>query len=250
MSAREFQKNIANFCETLLVKDLALAFQAHTIDRLADGVSRVTWASNLDRDKDKGREGYARTLDLELAEYLRCLRVGDYSILLNDGSLIQAQIDFRGDVVVGSRLCYIPCLIKFDIEEIRLDTDIYPLEDFILELPQQELLSRLCIRAPFRFEHDALNAAEDHATDHVHLGKSQCRVPVASLVCWDHFARFVFKNFYPEQFDIVAELLKFPVSHRPRSITDALSLEVHFSFDFPKLPQFANKKPKKKNRRR
>ena len=233
MSAREFQKNISNFCETLLEHNLALGAQSHVIRRLDDGIVRVTWVPNMPPINEE-EDGYLRAPDLELSEYLRCLRAGDYSVLLNDGGLIQVSLDFRGDGVIASRFCYIPCAIKFHLEEIRLDDEIYPLEDFILELPQNELIARLCLRPPFRFEHDPHNVSEDHALHHVHLGKSTSRIPVSSAMCWDHFARFVFINFYPEQFDAVAGLLKFPVSYRPRSITEAHAMEVHFAFDPPR----------------
>ncbi|EJT06180.1 DUF2290 domain-containing protein [Rhizobium sp. CCGE 510] len=234
MSAREFQKNISNFCETLLERNLALGSQSHVIRRFDDGIARVTWVPNMPPITEEGEDGYLRTPDLELSEYLRCLRAGDYSVLLNDGGLIQVSLDFRGDDVIASRFCYIPCAIKFSLDEIRLDDEIYPLEDFIVELPQNELIARLCLRSPFRFEHDPQNVSEKHALHHVHLGKSASRIPVSSAMCWDHFARFVFINFYSEQFDVVADMLKFPVSYRPRSITEAHAMEVHFSFDPPR----------------
>ena len=234
MSAREFQKNISIFCETLLEHNLALGSQSHLIRRLHDGVMRVTWAPNMPPMTEDGEDGYLRTPDLELSEYLRCLRAGDYSVLLNDGALIQVSIDFRGDEVIASRFCYIPCAIRFNLDEIRLDDEIYPLEDFILELPQSELIARLCLRPPFRFENDPHNVSEDHALHHVHFGKSASRIPISSAMCWDHFARFVFINFYPEEFSVVSGLLKFPVSYRPRSITVPHAMELHLSFDTPR----------------
>lgn len=241
MSPRGFQKTISEFCEALLEENVALGAQAHVIQHLANGNIRVTWAPNLQVTTETGEEGFLRTADLELSEYLRCLRAGDYSVLLNDGGMIQVSLDFRGDDVVASRFCYIPCAIKFTLDEISLDDEIYPLEDFILELSQSELISRLCLRPPFRFEHDPDNVAPDHALNHVHLGRSATRIPVSSAICWDHFARFVFINFYPECFDIVSKMLKFPIPYRPRSITDAHSLELHFAFKPPLLPLNAKK---------
>ncbi|MDW9468670.1 DUF2290 domain-containing protein [Sinorhizobium meliloti] len=232
MSASDFCRSLSSFCETLIENDLALGLQSHVVRPVNGGVSRVSWLPSLSLAAEGDEGGYLRTADLELAEYLRCLRSGDYSLLLNDGGLIQVSLDFRGDDVVASRFCYIPCVVKFDVNEIRIEDEVYPIEDFILEMAHEELISRLCLRTPFRFEHDPTNASDEHALNHVHLGKSASRVPVSAAMCWDHFARFVFSNFYPDVFAQVSHLLRFPPPYRPRTITDAHSQEVHFAFHF------------------
>lgn len=231
MSAADFCRMLSSFCETLIENELALGVQSHVVQTLGAGLSRVCWVSQSSAGCASDEDHYIRTLDLELSEYLRCLRTGDYSLLLNDGSLIQVSSDFRGSEVVASRFCYIPCLVKFDLSEIRIDDEIFPVEDFILELSATELLDRLCLRPPFRFELDPENKKEDHALNHVHMGKSASRVPVSAAMCWDQFARFVLSNFHPDVFEQVSHLLKFPTAYRRRTIADHHGLELHFSFN-------------------
>ncbi|MCA1867620.1 DUF2290 domain-containing protein [Agrobacterium genomosp. 3] len=231
MSALDFCRSISTFCETLLEKGLAISLQSHVVQPLGNGINRVSWVSSKEAYPDGSETRFSRTLDLEFGEYLRCLREGDYSLLLNDGGLLQVSLDFRSDTVIASRFCYIPCSIKFDLDELRMDEELYPIEDFILELPGEELLSRLCIRPPFRFEHDPVNASEKHALNHVHIGKTATRIPVSAAMCWDHFARFVFSNFYSETFPHISPLLRFPVPYREKTISEPHGQEVHFSFD-------------------
>ncbi|MGI0527305.1 DUF2290 domain-containing protein [Rhizobium giardinii] len=254
MSAPDFCRTLSNFCETLIENNLALGVQSHVVRQIDGGRSRVCWISNSPLD-DREEESYLRTPDLELAEYLRCLRWGDYSLLLNDGALIQISTDFEGGEVVASRFCYIPCVVKFDLNEIQIDQELYPIEDFIRELGSAELLQRLCLRPPFRFELDPANVADDHALSHVHLGKSASRIPVSAAMCWDHFARFVFSNFYPDMFDQISPLLRFPPPYRQRTITDAHGLELHFAFNHAPMhdeisrPDRAHRKREKRGRK-
>lgn len=225
MSAQAFCRYISGFCETLVSQELALDMQAHRVFERSGRLNRVTWVASV------MREEHSRTDDLELSEYLRCIRCGDYSLMLNDGSLIQVLVDFCDSEVIANRFCFIPCPVAFTLDDLRLEGgEMYPVEDFIRDLSQEELLERMCIRPPFRFELDPENKKPEHPLSHVHLGRSSTRVPVVAPMCWDHFARFIFMNFYPEIFVKVTELLRFPPPYRPVCIEEAHKLEVHFAF--------------------
>lgn len=223
MSALSFHRSLAEFCAYSLEKDLAINIGAHKIEGLSGGRQRVVWQPVTESE-------YDRDNDILLSEYLRCLRNGDYSILLCDGALIQISATFDADQIVDSRFYYIPCPIIFKIEDLFIDGDIYPLEDYIIEMSADELKQRICMRAPFRFELDPANAGDGHPLNHVHIGPSSSRIPVSVNLCWDSFARFIFKNFYPDQFHLVQPMLHFPVSYRIKSLSTDLEHEVHLAF--------------------
>jgi hypothetical protein len=148
-----------------------------------------------------------------------------------DGGIFQVSAMFEENEIVVSRFCYIPCPVRFERSELEVGGELYPLEDFIGELSHDELQKRVCIRAPFRFETDPLHAGEGHPLNHVHIGPSSSRIPLALSMCWDSFSRFVFKNFYPDYFPMVSHLLRHPAPYRPRTIGDEEKFELHVSFE-------------------
>ena len=230
MSAPAFQRSVSSFCELIAQESFALSLQAHVITPLPAGRSRVSWVSPAYDEEAELGGGYRRTLDIELTEYLRCLRFREYSLLMNDGGIIQITADFEAGEIVSHRFCYMPCPISFQTDELHIDDEIYPLDDFINDLNADEMRSRLCIRPPFRFELDPQNEGVEHPLSHVHLGRADARVPVSSAMCWDHFARFIFSRFYPEAFGRSSHLLRFPIAYRARTITEAQAQELHFAF--------------------
>lgn len=223
MSAVTFARLIDEFCVKCLETGIALNISSHVARPMGDKKFSVKWAPVQPRE-------YRRPLDLDLQEYLDCLRHGDFSLLLEDGGLLQVSATFHGNEVAESRYYYIPCPVRFDRTELEVGSEIYPLEDFIDELSPEDLKARLCIRAPFRFELDPKNEGEDHPQTHVHIGPSSSRIPVALSMCWNSFSRFIFKNFYPEKFHLIEGLLQHPVPYRVQSITAADQYEVHMAF--------------------
>lgn len=229
MSAPAFLRSVSTFCELVTEQNFALSLQAHVIKPLPAGRSRVSWVMNT-HDEEGNLAGYRRTPDVDLTEYLRCLRFREYSLLMNDGGIIQITADFHNSEIVAHRFCYLPCPINFQIDELHIDDELYPLDDFINDLNADEIRNRLCIRSPFRFELDSQNEGADHPLSHVHFGRTDARVPVSAAMCWDHFARFIFSRFYPEAFQESAYLLRFPVSYRARTISETQAQELHFAF--------------------
>ncbi|WP_082242165.1 DUF2290 domain-containing protein [Cereibacter sphaeroides] len=223
MSATLFARNLDEFCARCLAAGIALNISSHVVQRIGKNRFSVKWAASH-------RRQFRRVIDLDLAEYLDCIRCNDFSLLLSDGGLIQVSSVFDADEVAESRFYYIPCPIRFEKSELEIDDQIYPLEDFINELDTQEIRDRMCIRAPFRFELDPANESDGHPLNHVHIGSSSSRIPVALSMCWDAFSRFIFKNFYPEQFHVVESLIRHPATYRPQSLTEADEYELHMNF--------------------
>ncbi|WP_374015530.1 DUF2290 domain-containing protein [Phaeobacter sp. A36a-5a] len=223
MSATTFSRCLDDFCAHCLQEGIALNISSHVARPLGNNHFSVNWATSRVRT-------YRRVNDLDLQEYLECLRCNDFSILLMDGGLIQVSAQFDGSEIIESCFYYIPCPVRFEKSELEVGEELYPLEDFIEELPSAELKARLCIRAPFRFELDPKNAGDGHPTNHVHIGPSSSRIPVALSMCWNSFSRFIFKNFYPDQLPVVEGLLKHPAPYRVRAITEPDAYELHMTF--------------------
>lgn len=212
MTAFALCQRVSELCEFLILKDVALNIQAHAVMPIADGVSRMTWV------RPSNVADFKREADVQFSEYLAALRVGDFSILLSDGGIVQISIDLSAKEIVGHRLVYLPCPIQFDPSEIRLETgEIYPLADFIVDLNEDEFRDRLRVRAPMRFEYDPTQAGEDHPASHLHLGRSDCRIPVSCPLSLDTFLRFVFKRFYRKEFNMWDEIKNIP--HRRLNVT-------------------------------
>lgn len=223
MSAASFARDLDEFCAQCLQEGVALNISSHVARPMGKNRFSVKWVPSLERE-------YRRVNDLDLREYLDCIRCNDFSVLLTDGGILQVSVKFQGDEITESRFYYIPCPVRFDRTELQIGGELYPLEDFIEELPTEELKERLCIRAPFRFEFDPANEHLDHPQNHVHIGPSSSRIPVALSMCWSSFSRFIFKNFYPEQFPVIQELLQHPVPYRARTLTPEDAYELHMSF--------------------
>lgn len=223
MNAPAFARSLDEFCAECLQQGIALNLSSHVTRPLGANRFSVKWAPTQERE-------FRRTPDLDLQEYLECLRTSDFSLLLNDGGLLQVSANFQGNEITESRFYYIPCPVRFDRTELEVGGELYPLEDFIDELSTNELKERLCIRAPFRFELDPANEDEGHPKNHVHIGPSSSRIPVALSMCWNSFSRFIFKNFYPEQFPLVQGLLQHPVPYRAQTLAHDDAFELHMSF--------------------
>lgn len=223
MSATSFARDLDEFCAECLSQGIALNISSHVTHPLGGNQFLVKWSPSSKRD-------FRRQNDLDLKEYLDCLRCNDFSMLLYDGGIIQVSVKFDSNTIKESRFYYIPCPVKFEKSELEIDKEIYPLEDFIDELPLKELRDRLCIRAPFRFELDPANASDAHPMSHVHIGPSSSRIPVALSMCWNSFSRFIFRNFYPNEFSIIGGLISHPSPYRVRTISDVEAYELHMSF--------------------
>ena len=224
MSAIAFARNLENFCAHCLREGIALNISSHVVRPIGKNQYSVRWASTNERS-------YRRVDDIDLQEYLDCIRSGDFSLLLLDGGILQASATFLDGAVIESRFYYIPCPVRFEKSELEVGGELYPLEDFIGELSQEELKIRLCIRAPFRFELNPTQVGDEHPLSHVHIGAASSRIPVALAMCWDSFSRFVFKNFYPGHFPSVADLLQYPVPYRVRTISEVDKYELHMAFE-------------------
>jgi len=207
-------------------KDLALNIQSHYVQEIGDMRKRVTWA------RVEGAGDRERNDDVRFTDYMAALRNRDFSILMNDGGVIQLSLAYEGRTLVGHRHVYIPCPIHFENADLRIgDEEIFPLEDFledfIINIDADGLQNRLRVRSPFRFEYDPGSVTEGHPSSHVHFGKSSSRVPVSSPITAYQFLRFVFRNFYPDEFEAYDEIGCLNSPAQADTITMRQSQELH-----------------------
>jgi len=107
-----------------------------------------------------------------------------------DGSLLQMSFKIRKGAVIWHRLCYIPCPVSFDFEELQEDS-----LDRIVERHLTESRSRINLRGVVRFDYDPSAEAEGHPSSHFTLNFDQTRVPVGR-----NFDPFRFLTFVDEHF--------------------------------------------------
>ena len=170
---------------------------------------------------------YNRCDDIGYSTYYSMLENRDYSILLNDGGVIQVSLDYSGSDLVGHRYAYVPCPVYFDEADLNLLDEGMPFSEFIDELWHKELANRFRIRPSFRFEYDPDLTQDDHPFSHVHLGKSSSRIPVSRPIRVEQFFRFIFKNFYPSEFMQYSELNELSSQVLPETITAEERSELH-----------------------
>lgn len=145
----------------------------------------VTWGTDV---KLSDKFNANATLD----EYLYHLRHRNFSVVLFDGALLQMSYRFIRNEMVYHRLCFYPCPVKFD----KSDLAEFSLDDLV-ELYSS--ISTLCLESPIRFDYDPQKETYYHPASHLHLSRESCRVPVRAPLSPGHFIKFIFVNFYPEQ---------------------------------------------------
>lgn len=148
-----------------------------------------------------------------LGEYQRLIAGRQYTCLLRDGSFLQISAMFDGQRLIRHRYCFFPCPLTLDLgEDLTISEHIELLSD-------AELLERLRLDGPIRFDFDAVAACEGHPASHLTALRSSCRVPVFAPLSVGHFVRFVFANFYPDLWEAHELLRTWPIEWHHRTIT-------------------------------
>jgi hypothetical protein len=154
-----------------------------------DKPNRITWKARNDEEKflTVREEPSVKT-------YLKWLNDGQYSIMLEDGSLIQVTYEMDGQLPVGHRLAYIPCPYKLDW---RLFEEDMALSDFVQlhTMPGADVL----LRSAIRFDYDS-NPQMGHPKSHLTINSSNCRIACASPLRIGRFFHFIYQNFYPHTY--------------------------------------------------
>lgn len=118
---------------------LAFGISAHYVKSTNRRQRHISWV------RVPGASSYNRYDDIGYSTYYSILENRDYSILLNDGGVIQVSLDYLGSDLVGHRYAYVPCPIYFDESDLRLVDEEVPFMEIIDELRHEELVDRFRI---------------------------------------------------------------------------------------------------------
>jgi hypothetical protein len=151
-------------------------------------------------------------------EYRRLVEAMAYVVVLKDGSLLQIDAAFRGNVLIKHRYCFYPC--PFDLQQLELDADINLL-DVVSTFSASDFVEQIRLLAPLRFEFDPNDARPGHPASHAHIGASSCRIPVHAPLSLGHFVRFVVCHFFPSEWDSCEQVRNWPVVNMDRTVTAA-----------------------------
>jgi hypothetical protein len=128
--------------------------------------------------------------------YKKILSNGDYNAILYDGSVLQIAYKIKNGKISWHRLCFFPCPIKFDEDEISEGMSLIELLQCI---DYNEYIIRSKLIAPIRFDYDSELQDEIHEYSHMSIGQRSCRIPVYGPLSVGHFFRFIFNNFYADE---------------------------------------------------
>jgi hypothetical protein len=189
--AREIQIEMQEVMD--LFGELGIAIDANNVvlNEYTRDCFRVSWTG-------VPHLAYLFSETASIADYELILRRRDLNVLLADGAILQMCYDVEFDEIARHRLCYFPCPIKFDDEDLLA---IGGVVDLLNVLSAEELLSRTRMLAPIRFDFDREEARTDHPHSHLTIGKVSCRVPVFGPLSVAHFIKFVMANYHSEHFN-------------------------------------------------
>jgi hypothetical protein len=221
MTAGELRREIDGLIVVLAETGLLVKSNA-TIIESKPPLTWVTWGGTTARSPLGGET---------VAEYRSILRNQQYTALLADGGVLQISFALRGTRLEKHRFCWIPSPVIVSEDEAAT-TDVAELVDEGLLDAGVRLLDDepgdedLLLIAPLRFDYDLAAQHEYHAACHLTFNRPSCRVPVFGPLSLGHFVRFVFRNFYPEQWLADARLRGWILRFGPRLVTTAQESEM------------------------
>lgn len=208
MKPAQIKRELITLNKALLDADLIIDSNYPTVQKGSSGSFLVSCgAYNLFEESEYS----------SLDEYLIYLRNRCFFVIFKDGSLLQISYKFRRSKLIGHRLCFFPCPIKFDfndLEEFSLDE--------IVELSASPFSLRLV--SPIRFDFDPEQEQDDHPSSHLHFSCRSCRVPVQLPLSIGHFLNFVLRNFYLQEWDKLEKLQKWPYRNFTRTFVHEKNL--------------------------
>ncbi len=123
------------------------------------------------------------------------LRERQYTVLLYDRSIVQAEFTIQGGDIVKERLLFLKKHNKiWKYEEINMaDADD---EDWFAEEEGVPIFLRV--------DYDPSNHIEcDHAATHLTISNNEtCRIPIQNVISFSEFIRFVLTHFYGIKLDM------------------------------------------------
>jgi len=196
----KIKKEVNNFMDFMVENECVLHLNEVVLNKYANKSYIIAWKSQLSLGYLlKSDSIFKGTTTIE--HYKKSLINNDYIAILSDGALIQMAYKIEYEELVWHRLCFFPCPLAFDEDDLRN----YTLLELFDVLSPAELSYRTQMVTPIRFDYDKYYSDELHTNSHLTIGKVSCRIPVYGPLSVGHFVNFVIANFYKDML-ITAEL--------------------------------------------
>lgn len=219
MTPSAIRSEIDQLARKLLVAEIAIDLNPIIRADVGDNTSIVTWV-NCTPSADQ--------VFATLGEYRSLVRNRQFSVIVLDGSLLQFAYRFRRRTLVEHRLCFYPCPFPLKPDEwARYQDAGFGLLDILDYFDLNEYEDRIRLQSPLRFDFDLENVAANHPATHLHISRDGCRVPVFAPLSVGHFARFVFMNFFPEQWEAHEFLRTWPRTRYDRTLASCDRTQLH-----------------------
>lgn len=183
VTTRAVRRDVKDVLDYLIESEIALY-----ANEVSMGATRVSWHA---QDPDAA---FLTTRDhATVSQYLEWVKLGSYSAILLDGSLLQISYQVASGEVSGHRLAYIPCPFILDV---RLLSEGEPLAD-VVEVYRDSEAVRMALRSPVRFDYDPAAVKEGHPSMHMTINSADCRIACVAPMHVYRFVDFIFRSFYP-----------------------------------------------------
>lgn len=217
MTANALSRKIKGLLNDLLDKNLVLFTNATIV---VDG-DTVTWRAPTPMSKFVDFAQYPT-----IRTYRRWAEAGEYSALFPDGALLQLTYRVVDGEISAHRLAYVPCPYRVDQDYLLTDA----LSD-VLDLHAGEPDDDITMQSTIRFDFDPNSAAHGHPAAHLTLNVSSCRIACEAAMAPESFVRFVFRNFYRDQYLSHSSFFDaFPKSAGESTVTDDERFEPHVAW--------------------
>lgn len=202
--AESLRRIIHDICATLV--DVRLARVANYPLKTSSGEDHcISWP----RHPDASGATFEPSV---LHRYGLLLRYGEYTILFDDGALLQLTYWLRGRDVVRHRLHY-------QAAPVILDEDL-SFDEFLELAGTDDLLKSLTAPASLRFDYDPAATTPEHPASHLTICGAHCRIPVSHPLSPGQFVKFVVQHYYPESWTEHARVRELHENNFDGCITD------------------------------
>lgn len=175
---------LTRFCLSALENGSAIAAKSHCVTDLGHHTAIVSWTCDEAPDLSN--------LSIEdVRSYLFFLENSHYSVVCQDGAMLQMSFRIHRGRIANHRLCYIPCPVVFDPLELVQD-NLHDVVERNLHSQNYDLIRQ---RGVVRFDYDPAAEGEQHPSSHLTINFDQVRVPVGRNLDAATFLRFVDEHF-------------------------------------------------------
>lgn len=186
----------------------------------------VTWPNHV-----SGASYFSKHMFGKIEQYKGILQNGAYHAIVKDGSIIKVAYFFdQYGTLVKHNLWYWPNPFAIPENDIQ---DHTPLD--VLDLYASDWEKYVRFRTPLRFDYDQNGASANHSIAHLHMQTEECRIGVQEPICFANFIKFIFKNFYCQEWLLnnFWENLPLDFENNGNSLSSQQMLSIHLRWNKP-----------------